>query len=277
MARLPRIDLPHVPQHVRQRGNNRLPCFLDDNDRRSYLDMLGEALAATGCLLHAYVLMDNHAHLLLTPPDVGATGQLMQRLGRNYVGLFNARHGRSGTLWEGRYKACLVDSEDYLLRCARYIDLNPVRARITEDPCLYRWSSCAALCGLREDALLSLHPVQRMLGTTPRARSAAYRALLGEAINDDEIQSIRLYLQQQRAWGRDDFRARVEAETQRVATPRAAHRPVQRTGSGSLIALRPSAKGIDRAISEPDPVLAVGKNSEPDSATFPQRKTSRTT
>ena len=225
MARLPRIDLPGVPQHVRQRGNNRQPCFLDDNDRRNYLELLSKALRDTGCRLHAYVLMDNHAHLLVTPPLTGATGRMMQQLGRRYVGLFNARHGRSGTLWEGRYKACLVDSEDYLLRCARYIDLNPVRARMTLNACDYRWSSCAALCGLRHDSLLTLHPAQLAVGPTPQARGLAYRALLDEAVPEEELQAIRLYLQQQRVWGRDDFRAMVEASTRRFVTPRPAHRP----------------------------------------------------
>ena len=110
MARLPRLDLPGIPLHVVQRGNNRLPCFLDDGDWLRYLQLLRESLAATYCRLHAYVLMDNHVHLLVTPQKAGDVGSLMQRLGRSYVGLFNARHGRSGTLWEGRYKACLVDS-----------------------------------------------------------------------------------------------------------------------------------------------------------------------
>jgi putative transposase len=139
--------------------------------------------------------------------------------------MFNARHDRTGTLWEGRYKACLVDSEDYLLRCARYIDLNPVRARLIDDPCEYRWSSCAALCGLRPDRLLTLHPAQLALGTTLQSRAEAYRSVLEEAVTDDELTAIRLYLQQQRAWGRDDFRSMVEASTQRFATPRPAHRP----------------------------------------------------
>lgn len=225
MSRLTRIDLPGIPQHVRQRGNNRQPCFLDDNDRRNYLELLAKALRDTGCRLHAYVLMDNHVHLLVTPPFTGATGLMMQHLGRRYVRLFNARHQRSGTLWEGRYKACLVDSEGYVLRCARYIDLNPVRARVTADASEYRWSSCAALCGQRHDTLLSLHPAQEAIGTTAQARCLAYRALLAEAVPEDEMQAIRLYLQQQRAWGRDDFRAMVQATTQRFASPRPAHRP----------------------------------------------------
>lgn len=244
MARYPRLDLPGIPQHVRQRGNNRLPCFLDNNDRRSYLHLLGAALLETGCQLHAYVLMDNHVHLLLTPPEVGATSRLMQNLGRNYVSLFNARHRRTGTLWEGRYRACLVGGEDYVLRCARYIDLNPVRARITADPCQYRWSSCAALCGMRDDPLLSLHPAHRALGLTAATRGQAYREILGEAIADEELQAVRLYLKQQRAWGRDDFRAMVEASTKRFSAPRPAHRPAKHpeTRSGAVIAVESSGK-----------------------------------
>ena len=128
MARLPRLDLPGIPQHVVQRSNNRLPCFLDDDDRRRYLHLLHEALIDTAVELHAYVLMGNHVHLLVTPPERGAVSRLVQKLGRHYVGQFNARHQRTGTLWEGRYKSCLVDSHGYLLQCTRYIDLNPVRA-----------------------------------------------------------------------------------------------------------------------------------------------------
>jgi putative transposase len=221
MARQPRLDLPGIPQHIVQRGNNRLPCFLDDTDRACYRQLLREALLATGCRLHAYVLMDNHVHLLATPPEAGATARMMQLLGRHYVGQFNARHGRTGTLWEGRYKACLVDGDDYLLRCTRYIDLNPVRARMTDDPAAFPWSSCASLCGVRHDLLLTPHPVQRRLGTD------GYRAMLAEAISDEDLAAIRLYLQQQRAYGRDEFRAMVEAKTQRFAGARPAHRPAK--------------------------------------------------
>ena len=221
MARQPRLDLPGIPQHIVQRGNNRLPCFLDDTDRACYRQLLREALLATGCRLHAYVLMDYHVRLLATPPEAGATGRMMQLLGRHYVGQFNARHRRTGTLWEGRYKACLVDGDDSLLRCTRYIDLNPVRARMTDDPTAFRWSSCASLCGLRDDALLTPHPIQRALGI------AGYRTLLAEAISDEDLAAIRLYLQQQRAYGRDDFRAMVEAKTRRFAGVRPAHRPAK--------------------------------------------------
>lgn len=225
MARQPRFDLPGIPQHIVQRGNNRLPCFLDDADRRRYLRLLGEALLDTNCALHAYALMDNHVHLLLTPTAVGAVSRFMQKLGRGYVGQFNARHRRTGTLWEGRYKSCLVDSEDYVLRCHRYIDLNPVRARLTDDPTAYAWSSASAHCGHRWDVLLKPHPAYAALGATSEARSEAYRCLLRETLSDDDLAAIRSYLQQQRALGRDDFRAMVEAKTRRFAGIRPAHRP----------------------------------------------------
>ena len=145
MAHQPRLDLPYIPQHVVQRGNNRLPCFLDDSDRLRYLQLLREALLHTSCQLHAYVLMDNHVHLLVTPPATGAITRLMQKLGRHYVGQFNARHHRTGTLWEGRYKSCLVDNESYVLHCHRYIDLNPVRARMIDNSAEFPWSSAHGL------------------------------------------------------------------------------------------------------------------------------------
>jgi len=172
MARQPRLDLPGIPLHIVQRGNNRLLCFLDDSDCACYRQLLREALLATGRTLHAYVLMDNHVHLLATPPEVGATARLMQQLDRRYVGQFNARHARTGTLWEGRYKACLVDSDDCLLRCSRYIDLNPVRARMTDEPAAYPWSSCAGLYGLRADPLPSPHPGPARARRRPLARPA---------------------------------------------------------------------------------------------------------
>jgi len=231
MARLPRLDLPGIPQHIVQRGNNRLPCFLDDADRHRYMAFLREALDATHVDLHAYVLMDNHAHLLATPPRAGDIGRMMQRLGRRYVRLFNARHGRTGTLWEGRYKACLVDSESYVLACYRYIELNPVRARLTDDPAAWRWSSCAAHLAGRPQPGLVPHPAWLALGSTNDDRSSAYRRLLDDAFPDDTLVQIRLYLQQQRAWGRDDFRAMVETSTRRFGGIRPAHRPGKATST----------------------------------------------
>jgi len=225
MARIPRLDLPDVPQHIIQRGNNRLPCFLDDEDRLRYLQLLREALSKCACRLHAYVLMDNHVHLLATPPAKGAIGVLMQRLGRNYVAAFNRRHARTGTLWEGRYKASLVDSESYLLRCHRYIELNPVRARLTDDPASWPWSSCAVNLGRIPDSLVEPHATWLALGASPETRALAWRKHLDEAIPPGEVAEIRLHLQQQRALGHDPFREMVEAKTRRFAGVRPAHRP----------------------------------------------------
>lgn len=138
--------------------------------------------------------MDDRVHFLATPQGVGDISRRMQRLSRQYVGLFNGRYGRTGTLWEGRYKACLLDSDDYELACYRYIELKPVRAWMIDDPGAYRWSSCAANLGRRPQSSLCPHPAW-------------------------------LYLQQQRAWGRDDFRALAEARTRRFAGTPPAHRP----------------------------------------------------
>lgn len=225
MARLPRLDLPDIPQHVIQRGNNRLPCFLDDGDRARYRQLLFEVLERTGCRLHAWVLMDNHVHLLLTPPEAGAVARLMQALGRSYVGWFNVRHERTGTLWEGRYKSCLVDSGAYVLRCYRYIELNPVRAGMVDDPRAYPWSSCAANASARPHPLLTPHPAFLTLGSSPAHRATAYQDLLASGLPDDQLSEIRAHLQQQRALGPDSFRAMVETRTSRFAGVRPAHRP----------------------------------------------------
>ena len=144
MARLPHFDLAGVPQHVVQRGNNRLHCFLDDEDRQRYLQCLRQALLRCGCKLHAYVLMCNHVHLLLTPDEAGGVSRLMHTFARNYVGSFNGRHGRTGTLWEGRFKSRLADSGRSFLACSRYIELNPVRAWMVAQPNECTWSSHSA-------------------------------------------------------------------------------------------------------------------------------------
>ncbi len=225
MARLPRPDLAGVPQHVVQRGNNRLPCFLDDEDQQRYLQCLREGLLRYGCSLHAYVLMTNHIHLLLTPHDVGAVSRLMQTFGRNYAGLFNGRHGRTGTLWEGRYKSCLVDSEQYVLTCYRYIELNPIRAWMVDDPAAYPWSSYRANGLGYPDPLVVPHPTYLALGRDEASRRTAYRELFQETMPEETLTEIRMYLQQQRALGTDRFREQVQAKLQRFLGIRPAHRP----------------------------------------------------
>lgn len=128
MARMPRVTCPDLPHHVIQRGNNRSAIFFDDSDYRAYLNWLAESMEKYGCSLHAYVLMTNHVHLLLTPESESSISQTLQSLGRRYVRYINGVYGRAGTLWEGCYKSSIVQSEQYLLTCYRYIELNPVRA-----------------------------------------------------------------------------------------------------------------------------------------------------
>ncbi|MEP7044408.1 MAG: transposase [Dokdonella sp.] len=214
-----------MPQHIVQRGNNRMPCFLDDDDRQRYLQCLRAALPRYECRLHAYVLMSNHAHLLVTPAEAGAVSRLMQTFARNYAGLFNGRHRRSGTLWEGRYKSCLVDSDGYVLTCCRYIELNPVRAWMLNDPAAYPWSSFQVNAMRKQEDFVTPHPAYLALGSDALSRSEAYRALFREAMPDDLLRDIRSTLQQQRALGTDRFQERVEAELRRFAGVRPVGRP----------------------------------------------------
>ena len=182
MARLPRLTLPGYPHHIIQRGNNRQAIFLDQQDFAAMLALLTESARKFGVAVHAYVLMDNHFHLLATPPTAEALPLMMQAVGRSYVRSFNRRHGRTGTLWEGRYRATLVQSERYLLACMTYIDLNPVRAGMVAQAPDWPWSGCAHALGLRQDALITPHALYWALGNTPFAREAAYATLLQTGI-----------------------------------------------------------------------------------------------
>lgn len=253
MARPPRLDLPGIPQHIVQRGNNRMPCFFDAEDRHGYLALLQHGLGRYHVALHAYVLMTNHVHLLVTPAEPRAVSRLMQNLGRAYAQCFNARHGRSGTLWQGRFKSCLVDSDSYVLRCYRYIDLNPVRARMVQAPAAHRWSSYRGNSGARHDPLLTPHPAYLRLAGDAGQRGVAYQAVVRESLSDGELADIRSYLQQQRALGPPAFQRRVECELGRVAVLRPAHRPARiglgvgaRDATGTTLEPASSSTGVRR-------------------------------
>lgn len=217
MPRAKRLELPGVAQHVIQRGNDRQACFFEAADYLCYLQALREAALRYACQVHAYVLMTNHVHLLLTPVDAGAVARVMQAVGRRYVRYVNDSTGRTGTLWEGRYKASLVDSERYVLTCYRYIELNPVRAGMAASPGAYRWSSFAANGNGLQDPLVTPHAVYRQMGTTMEQCRARYRALVAEAIPEDDLAAIRLYAQRQRALGTPRFQAQIEQQLQRRA------------------------------------------------------------
>jgi putative transposase len=191
MPRPPRIVLPSVPLHIIQRGNNRVPCFVTPSDYLAYLDMLRECAFDCGCSLHAYVLMTNHVHLLLSPDADNGASTMMQRLGRRYVYYFNRRHGRTGTLWEGRFRSSLIEDERYLMICHRYIELNPVRARMVDVPSNYPWSSHAANAFGHHNELLTRHPGYISLGSDSTTRQAAYRHLFNEALPDNVLDRIR--------------------------------------------------------------------------------------
>ena len=225
MPRPSRLDLPGVPQHVVQRGNDRQPCFFAEGDYLRYRTELRELALREGCAIHAYVLMTNHVHLLLTPMTAGAVARLMQSLGRRYVRYINDRYHRTGTLWEGRYKSCLVDDGHYLLRCHRYIELNPLRAAMVTDPGDYRWSSHRRNADGAHDPLVSPHSAYLALSHDPAQRQAIYRALVMETIDLTEVEAIRAHVQRQHAYGTDRFRAAIEAQLGRSAGPQKIGRP----------------------------------------------------
>ena len=191
MSRPRRLALPSVPLHVIQRGNNRLPCFTCRSDYLVYLDILRECAYDCGCTLHAYVLMTNHTHLLLSPDDEYGASGLMKRLGQRYTQYFNRNHTRTGTLWEGRFRSCLVLDEQYFLACQRYIELNPVRARMVEKPEDYPWSSYRANAFGQDSPLVEPHPAYLRLHQEAIARLAIYRQLCGDALPDQLIAQIR--------------------------------------------------------------------------------------
>ena len=195
MSRRPRVLLADYPLHIVQRGINREPCFFTDEDYYCYLHWLEESARACGCAIHAYALMTNHVHLLLTPKEDGAPSRLMQSLGRRYVQYANRFYRRTGSLWEGRYKSSVVQAEGYLLACQRYIELNPVRAGMVADPGQYRWSSYRANGLGGTDVRLSPHERYCALGGEDRERQAAYRALFRPELDAEAVDDIRKALQ----------------------------------------------------------------------------------
>jgi len=191
MPRRARIMLAGVPVHIVQRGNNRSACFYADEDYVRYLDHLKELADKLLCAVHAYCLMTNHVHLLLTPRTVDGCGLLMKHLGQRYVQYVNRVYRRSGTLWEGRFRSCLTQSEDYVLACYRYIELNPVRAGMVEHPRKYRWSSYRANAEGSPNDLVIPHEQFRRLGRNDQARREAYRALFRADLDEEAMNEIR--------------------------------------------------------------------------------------
>lgn len=225
MPRHPRVVFPEVPLHIIQRGNNRQPCFSGDTDRQVYLSMLSAHSLDSSCDLHAYVLMGNHVHLLLTPRRADSAARLMKSLGERYVQYFNRRHGRTGSLWEGRFRSCLVQDERYLLVCQRYIELNPVRADMVKLPGEYLWSSYAAnALGIRNE-LLRPHATYRALGQSDPERQSGYRALFMDVLGPLVLKHLRTAVNGNFSFGDNNFELRMRCAAGRPVVPGAAGRP----------------------------------------------------
>lgn len=232
MARLPRYFVPGLPLHVIQRGNNREPIFAGEDDYRFYLECLKTAAESQGLAIHAYVLMTNHVHLLATPEAESSLSKALQSVGRRYVQYFNYTYDRTGTLWEGRYKATLIDSERYLLTCMRYIELNPVRAGMVKHPGDYPWSSYPATAQGKEEALITPHSLYRRLGRSDAERQAAYRQLFRAQLGKADIDAIREATNKAWVLGNDRFRAKIEGLSGRRSAPLPRGRPRLEEGDG---------------------------------------------
>lgn len=214
-----------MPIHLVQRGHNRDACFFWDEDFLAYREWLGNALKKTGCALHAYVLMTNHVHLLLTPPSAEAVSQLVMSLGRRYVQYINKTYRRTGTLWDSRYKSSLIHSDDYLLLCQRYVELNPVRAEMTDDPAQYPWSSYRANGLGQPDALLMPHDLYLALDGDQANRQAVYRSLFRSELDHEALADIRLALNQGQPLGKGRFLDQIERMIGRRCEVRPRGRP----------------------------------------------------
>lgn len=227
MARLPRLVVPHQPHYVIQSGIDRQPIFRDPADYDSFLRWLREAARQFKVAIHAYVLLPNQLQLLASPGDEIGLSRMMQWVGRHYVPYFNARYQRTGTLWNGRYKAIVIESEQYFLVCSQYIELNPVRAGFCAEPAAYPWSSFSHHIGAKSNPLITDHPLYWALGNTPFDREAAYRALMERGLGTGEV--VVLDEATAKGWplGSEKFKNALAKQVNRRVAPAKRGRPVK--------------------------------------------------
>jgi len=225
MARQPRLVLPDQPHHVLQRGNDNQPIFRDDDDHRRFLDFLRESAKFYRVAIHAYVLMPNHVHLLATPADEDGLAAMMQKVGRLYVPWFNNKYGRSGTLFQGRFRTSVIDASAHFLACVRYIELNPQRNQLAFDPLEYPWSSYAHHAGVRPDPLITDHAKYWELGNTPFQREAAYIELAQQGMSGQELDAINAAVLKGAPLGSHAFMLELERKTKRQILPAKRGRP----------------------------------------------------
>ena len=227
MPRRSRLVVPKIPLHIIQRGNNRQACFFSDDDYLFYLHCLLEYSQKTHCMIHGYVLMTNHVHLLLTPSAKESVGQLMKRIGQRYVQYINRTYRRSGTLWEGRFRSCIAQEDKYLLSCQRYIELNPVRAGMVEHPADYRWSSYRINAQEEISMLIKPHFMYLALGVTGTKRQERYRELFRYDLEPGIVDEIRKATNGNFVLGNDRFKEEISKTLGRRVTPGKAGRPVK--------------------------------------------------
>jgi len=214
--------------HLIQRGNNRQACFFADEDYGRYLGWLGAYAKLSGCAIHAYVLMANHVHLLLTPQSADGAANLMKRLGQRYAQYVNRTYLRSGTLWEGRFRSCVTQEEDYVLACYRYVELNPVRAGLVARPAEYRWSSYRSNARGEKDPVLTPHPLYKALGRKRKGRREAYPKLFRHPLDPRLVDEIRAATNGNYALGSVGFQEQVAAILGRRVSRRSPGRPRRR-------------------------------------------------
>ena len=230
MPRRPRLKLAGVPVHLIQRGNNRGACFFAEDDYQFYLDHLGEACKKYEVELHAYVLMTNHVHLLMTPIHGDGPSQVMKHLGQRYVQYINHTYQRSGTLWEGRFRSCLIGEEDYFLGCQRYIELNPVRADMVKHPGEYQWSSYGYNAQGFANALIRPHTLYKRLGRSILKRQEAYRELFRYELDPGLVDQIRSATNGGFVLGTERFQKEIAAMLGRRTWRGRPGRPIQSDG-----------------------------------------------
>ena len=232
MARQPRLVVPGQPHYLVQRGHNGQPVFIDDHDRQLFLRLLGEAATAQRVPLHAHALLASQVHLLAMPMRADSLSRMMQSLGRSYGAAFNRRHGRVGTLWDGRFRTAVLEPGARTLHCMQWIDSLEVRQGVVASAELARWSSAPHRLGLRRDPLVSDPPEFWGLGNTPFEREAAYRALLATGPDEGATSALEKAVSAGRAWGSPAFLARLSERTGRITQPRRRGRPAKGLHSG---------------------------------------------
>jgi putative transposase len=209
MARLPRLVVPNQPLHIIHRGNNRQDIFNTEDDMLRIKEDIAHSLEKSGCSLHAYVIMTNHLHLLITPESKELLAVFMQAMANRYVRYYNALHKRTGTLWEGRYKSCLVDSDSYLFTLYKYIEMNPVKANMVTDPSDYKWSSYSYNALADDDKLITPHSLYKAMGNTPEIRCKHYKELFDRLDISQQQDKITRATIAGEAYGSENFHKKI--------------------------------------------------------------------